>query len=147
MSCYSQIYSYTYFKTVNITVLPFFLLEFFCQNYRLSVNSVLSLQGDTPTFSFEVLYHFWQGLVAYWLVTSTIDRQIAVEANTTAPSKMMGYGPHPLSIQNKILVSKLPFYVSATYIYALHYIKWTASLSLSWLLDPAWILLCISQSL
>jgi len=50
-----------------------FLLEFFCQNHRLSVNSVLLLQGDMPTFRFEVLYHFWQGLVAYWLVISIID--------------------------------------------------------------------------
>jgi len=43
------------------------LAEFFLQNPRLSI---LSLQGDTPTFRFKVLYHFWQGLVAYinyWL--------------------------------------------------------------------------------
>jgi len=66
-----------------------FLLELFFRTTGLSVNSVLSLQGDMPTFCFEVLYHFCQGLVVYWLFTSIFDRQMVSEANMMVPSKQL----------------------------------------------------------
>jgi len=44
-----------YSFTVDFSV---FLHEFFCQSHT-NFRKFLSLQGDTPTFRFEVLYHFW----------------------------------------------------------------------------------------
>jgi len=56
-----------------------FLFKFFCQSHR-AFRKFLLLQGDMPTFCFEVLHHFWQVPVAYWLVTPIIERQMAAEA-------------------------------------------------------------------
>jgi len=156
----------------------YFSLWFLCistsdwnRNHKLSVchsshrvfRKFLSLQGDTPTFRFKVSYHFWQGLIAYWLVTSIIDWQMATEASAQQAVIMTGYGPHPLhlmrkddllNVQNKILVSKNSIFCLYNTYLCLSYIKWkfhtTSShfygFSIQWHL-VAWLLLCISQSL